>query len=60
VDFRVEEPDVEELTAGDPRELVVQNALLKLRAIPGELTASRPTAPRPSAGCASCRAAGTR
>jgi septum formation protein len=36
VDFRVEEPDVEELTEGDPRELVVQNALLKLRAVPGE------------------------
>ncbi|MGH2716542.1 MAG: Maf family protein [Thermoleophilaceae bacterium] len=36
VDFRVEEPDVDELTEGDPRELVVQNALLKLRAVPGE------------------------
>ena len=34
--FRVEEPDVEELTEGDPRELVVQNALLKLRAVRGE------------------------
>ena len=34
--FRVEAPDVEELTEGDPRELVVQNALLKLRAVPGE------------------------
>jgi septum formation protein len=36
VRFRVEAPDVEELTEGDPRELVVQNALLKLRAVPGE------------------------
>ena len=36
MDFRVEEPDVEELTEGDPRELVVQNALLKLRAVAGE------------------------
>jgi nucleoside triphosphate pyrophosphatase len=36
VDFRVEAPDVEELTDGDPRELVVQNALLKLRAVSGE------------------------
>jgi septum formation protein len=36
VDFRVEPPDVEELTEGEPRELVVQNALLKLRAVPGE------------------------
>jgi septum formation protein len=37
VDFAVEAPDVEELTEGDPRELVVENALLKLRAVPGEL-----------------------
>jgi septum formation protein len=37
VDFAVEAPDVEELSEGDPRELVVQNALLKLRAVPGEL-----------------------
>jgi septum formation protein len=36
VDFRVEAPHVEELTDGDPRELVVQNALLKLRAVPGD------------------------
>ena len=34
--FSVEEPDVEELTEGDPRDLVVQNALLKLRAVDGE------------------------
>jgi septum formation protein len=36
VDFRVEAPDVEELTDGEPRELVVQNALLKLRAVAGD------------------------
>ena len=36
VEFRVEAPEVEELTDGDPRELVVQNALLKLRAVPGD------------------------
>jgi septum formation protein len=36
VDFRVEVPQVEELTEGEPRELVVRNALLKLRAVPGE------------------------
>ena len=37
MDFSVEAPDDEELTEGDPRELVVENALLKLRAVPGEL-----------------------
>jgi septum formation protein len=36
VEFRVEAPDVEELSEGAPRALVVQNALLKLRAVPGE------------------------
>jgi nucleoside triphosphate pyrophosphatase len=36
VDFSVEAPDVEELTEGDPSELVVENALLKLRAVPGQ------------------------
>jgi septum formation protein len=36
VHFTVETPDVQELTDGDPRELVVENALLKLRAVPGE------------------------
>jgi septum formation protein len=36
VDFRVQAPDVEELSEGEPRQLVVQNALLKLRAVPGE------------------------
>jgi septum formation protein len=32
----VEAPEVEELSEGDPRLLVVQNALLKLRAVPGD------------------------
>ncbi len=36
MDFRVEVPDVVELTEGEPRQLVVRNALLKLRAVPGE------------------------
>ncbi len=36
MEFTVEEPDVEELTEGEPRDLVVQNALLKLRSVPGE------------------------
>jgi nucleoside triphosphate pyrophosphatase len=36
VDFRVEAPHVDELSEGDPRQLVVQNALLKLRAVAGE------------------------
>ena len=36
VDFRVETPEVDELTEGEPRALVVQNALLKLRAVPGD------------------------
>ncbi len=36
VAFEVQAPDVEELTDGPPRELVVRNALLKLRAVPGE------------------------
>jgi septum formation protein len=36
VDFRIEAPAVDELTDGEPRELVVQNALLKLRAVPGD------------------------
>jgi septum formation protein len=36
VDFRVEVPEVEEVTEGDPRELVVENALRKARACAGE------------------------
>lgn len=34
VDFRVEAPSVEELTAGEPRRLVRENALRKARAVP--------------------------
>jgi septum formation protein len=37
VAFRVEVPDVEELTEGDPRDLVVENALRKVRAVEGDL-----------------------
>jgi septum formation protein len=37
IEFRVEPADVEELTAGDPREVVVENALRKARAVAGEL-----------------------
>jgi len=36
VDFAVEAPAVEELTEGEPHALVVENALLKLRAVAGE------------------------
>ena len=32
----MEAPEVEELTEGEPRELVLQNALLKLRGVEGE------------------------
>jgi septum formation protein len=37
VDFEVVVPDVEELDEGDPREMVVENALRKARAVEGEL-----------------------
>ena len=37
IEFRVEPADVEELTEGDPRELVVENALRKARAVEGDL-----------------------
>jgi septum formation protein len=37
VEFEVVVPDVEELEDGDPREMVVENALRKVRAVPGEL-----------------------
>jgi septum formation protein len=37
VEFEVVVPDVEEVEDGDPRELVVENALRKARAVPGEL-----------------------
>jgi septum formation protein len=36
IDFRVEPADVEEETAGDPRALVIENALRKARAVTGE------------------------
>jgi septum formation protein len=35
VEFRVEPADVEELRAGDPREVVVENAVRKARAVEG-------------------------
>jgi septum formation protein len=45
VDFAVRAPDgVEELTSGDPRALVEENALRKLRAVPGELVLGVDTA----------------
>jgi nucleoside triphosphate pyrophosphatase len=37
IQFRVEPADVEELTEGDPRDVVVENALRKARAVEGEL-----------------------
>jgi septum formation protein len=36
IDFRVEEPDVEELTTGDPRRLVTENARRKAAAVRGD------------------------
>jgi septum formation protein len=35
IDFRVEEPEVEELSAGDPRRLVLENARRKAAAVAG-------------------------
>ena len=37
IDFEVVVPDVEEIEDGDPREMVVQNALRKARAVEGDL-----------------------
>jgi nucleoside triphosphate pyrophosphatase len=37
IDFEVVVPDVEELVGGDPREMVVENALRKARAVEGDL-----------------------
>jgi septum formation protein len=37
VDFTVRPADVDELTSGEPREVVVENALRKARAVDGEL-----------------------
>jgi septum formation protein len=36
VEFRAEVPEVEELSEGEPRELVLENALRKARAVEGE------------------------
>jgi septum formation protein len=36
-EFEVVVPEVEELEDGDPREMVVENALRKARAVPGDL-----------------------
>jgi septum formation protein len=36
VKFEIVVPDVEELEDGDPREMVIENALRKARAVPGE------------------------
>ena len=36
VEFRVEAPEVEELTDGDPRRVALENALRKARAVSGE------------------------
>ena len=36
IEFRVEPADVEELTDGDPQQVVVENALRKARAVEGE------------------------
>jgi septum formation protein len=37
MEFEVVVPDVEEIEDGDPREMVVENALRKARAVPGAL-----------------------
>ena len=37
IEFRVEPADVDEVTEGDPRAVVVENALRKARAVEGEL-----------------------
>jgi septum formation protein len=37
IEFRVEPADVEEITDGDPREVVVENALRKASAVAGDL-----------------------
>jgi len=44
VEFSVVEPDVEEVAAGDPRNLVVGNALRKARAVAGDLVLGADTA----------------
>jgi septum formation protein len=37
VDFEVVVPDIEEIEDGDPREMVIENALRKARAVQGDL-----------------------
>jgi septum formation protein len=37
IDFRVEPADVDEVTEGDPREVVIENAVRKASAVDGEL-----------------------
>jgi septum formation protein len=44
IGFRVEPPEVEELTGGEPRALVLENALRKARAVAGELVLGVDTA----------------
>ena len=43
LDFRVVVPDVEELTEGEPRELALENARRKARAVDGELVLAADT-----------------
>ena len=44
VEFRVEVPDVEELVEGDPRDVVLENALRKARSRSGDLVLGADTA----------------
>ena len=44
VKFTVEVPDVEELVEGEPREVVLENALRKARSVPGETVLGADTA----------------
>ena len=44
VEFRVEVPDVEELVEGDPRDMVLENALRKARSGSGDLVLGADTA----------------
>ena len=44
IDFRLQEPHVEELTEGEPRALVVENAARKARAVDGDRVLAADTA----------------
>ena len=44
VDFRVEVPEVDEVVDGDPHEVVLENALLKARAVGGDTVLGADTA----------------